>query len=79
MYHAFQSTAQSTGWKIWHLSELYVTKNRVEEWKYNHQRYIDIDENRDSYMVQVVESDARIFEKETYEGAVVKWPMLSLT
>ena len=78
MFHSFQFTAMNDGWKLWHATELNVSKYRVNEWRNNEKKYYDINKNYHAYYLQVMEADARVFEKETFEGANEKWQLLDL-
>lgn len=78
MFHSFQFTAMNGGWKLWHGTELHVNKFRVNEWANNNKKYYDINKNYHAYYLQVMEADARVFEKETYEGANEKWSLINL-
>ncbi len=78
MFHAFQHTAMTTGWKRWHASELMVTPQRIKEWNKCHGKYIDINKNENSYYVQGFEVDARVFAAETTDGVTKHWQKLNL-
>lgn len=75
-FHSFQHKAEDEGWRSWHWDELGVTKGRVAQWKNNHYgdpvhksgKYFDISKNKDAYMVQIIESDARAFESDCVEA-----------
>ena len=55
-----------------------MSKYRVNEWRNNEKKYYDINKNYHAYYLQVMEADARVFEKETFEGANEKWQLLDL-
>ena len=63
LFHSVQHTLldynASPGWykRTYHLSN-----ERIATWRDNFSIYTDIDDNRNQYMVQAVETDARDFE-----------------
>ncbi len=69
-YHAFQHTVCDGAWKDWYWTDFGVTQGRRDEWRYNFNNYQDgVSAGSKSkafaiYMVQVVESEARAFEKD---------------
>lgn len=63
-FHAFQHYAISEGWQDWYETELHVTAGRIDQWNYNFGKYRNIDRDKDGYMIQIVESDARAFEND---------------
>ncbi|MDE6557859.1 MAG: hypothetical protein K2K39_02010 [Clostridia bacterium] len=63
-YHAFQHHAMAEGWQDWYETELHVTPGRIDQWSYNYGKYRNINKDRDGYMIQLVESDARAFEND---------------
>lgn len=63
-YHAFQHYAMAEGWQDWYETELHVTPGRIDQWSYNYGKYRSINKDRDGYMIQLVESDARAFEND---------------
>ncbi len=65
-YHAFQHSVIESGFSDWHFTSLGVSKHRPSEWNTNFQRYVSIEKNREGYMRQVVEADARIFEEDCF-------------
>ncbi len=76
-YHGFQHTLVNNGWKDWHWEELGVTKNRIPEWKYNFEHY----EGKTSsvnYKREVVECDARTFERDCVERSSGIWNTIDL-
>ena len=72
-YHSFQHTLQHQGWQEWHWEELGVTEYRVPEWDYNFERY---KASGTSYMIQVVESDARAFAKDCIMQSEGHWHLI---
>ena len=72
-YHSFQHTLQHQGWQEWHWEELGVTEYRVPEWDYNFERYKN---SGTSYMIQVVESDARAFAKDCIMQSEGYWHLI---
>lgn len=72
-YHSFQHTLQHHGWQEWHWTELGVTEYRVPEWDYNFERYKN---TGTTYMIQVVESDARTFEKDCVMQSEKCWHLV---
>ena len=72
-YHSFQHTLQHNGWQEWHWTELGVTEYRVPEWDYNFQRYKN---TGTTYMIQVVESDARSFAKDCIMQSQSYWHLI---
>lgn len=78
MFHSLQFTIMNTGWKIWHLEELGISRSRVKEWKTNESIYIDVSKDKDAYYVQCFEADARIFESDALIAAGEKWSIAEL-
>ena len=66
-YHGFQHTLENCGWFPWHWEELGVTKNHVNEWKYNTANYRSIGKGYVVYMIQTIEADARTFEEDCFQ------------
>ena len=72
-YHALQSTLiGGSGWKEWHREELGVTRPRVREWQYNEEHYVD-SEAQEIYRVEILESDARIFEEDCFTESALHY------
>ena len=65
-FHAFQRYAENEPWQDWYETELHVTPGRIEQWRYNESdnRYRRIDKDREGYMIQILEADARAFEND---------------
>lgn len=63
-FHAFQRFAITEGWQDWYETELHVTAGRIDQWNYNFGKYRPINKDKDGYMIQIVESDARAFEND---------------
>ena len=76
VYHAFQHTACNNGWRKWYWSELGVTENRLPEWQYNFGHYSSV--NSKTYKVEIVECDARTFEKDCFEKSKGAWNLIDL-
>ncbi|MDR3318806.1 MAG: hypothetical protein LBS99_05145 [Clostridiales bacterium] len=68
MYHSFQHKTTREPWQDWFFTELQVSRHRIEQWHLNFGTYIELEKNRKSYLVQVVETDANIFAADTKDG-----------
>ncbi len=77
-YHAFQHTVIESGFREWHFTSLGVSKHRSNEWNSNFQHYVSIGKNKEGYMRQVVEADARIFEEDCHAQSSNKWNLFDL-
>lgn len=80
MYHSFQHTAVGNVFKSWWRTDLNVTPERVKEWAYNfgENRYIRNTTNKNAYMLQIIEADARIFAAESLRACGERWSELDL-
>lgn len=65
-FHAFQRHAITSGWQDWYETELHVTPGRIDQWSLNFGKYRNIDKDKDGYLIQIVESDARAFENDCF-------------
>lgn len=65
-FHAFQHQLERCGWYKELFTELGITEGRIEQWIYNFKGYVDISQNKHTYMIQIVESDARAFAQDCY-------------
>lgn len=77
-FHAFQHHAINEGWQDWYETELHVTPGRVDQWAFNFGKYENIGKNRNAYLIQIVESDARAFESDCLGKSESRGQILNL-
>ncbi len=70
-FHAFQHRAER-GFEQWFFEELGVTRNRIEEWKFNFLNY-EGRTNTLTYKVEIVEGDARAFQHDCFQMSEELW------
>ena len=78
-YHSFQYTLENFGHQDWHFKFLGVTASRPQEWHDNNLNYVNVSKNREGYLRQVLEADARIFAADCVNNSVGKWNLFNLS
>ncbi len=74
LYHSLQHHLIRCGWQEWHQVRLGISESRVQRWKENFDgKYQEPRRNKNAYLVQVVEADARSFAEETARGCRDAW------
>ncbi len=66
VYHSLQHTVENGPWREWYWTELGITKNRIPEWRYNHEHYYNTS-HPSYYNIEIIECDARAFENDCFQ------------